>query len=143
MSHACPDCHGQLEVRPALDSSHYIPATVTLIDLLDKRKDVFLDQETDYQGEKVVIAQYLGLVSPEQYEAVVAKGNITREDEFEKALQDEAKMLRSMGLDDATVSAVIDAKRRGNPNNQVFEAIATVSNAVSYTHLTLPTICSV
>ena len=131
MSHACPDCHGQLEVRPALDSSHYIPATVTLIDLLDKRKDVFLDQETDYQGEKVVIAQYLGLVSPEQYEAVVAKGNITREDEFEKALQDEANMLRSMGLDDATVSAVIDAKRRGNPNNQVFEAIATVSNGLS------------
>ena len=40
-------------------------------------------------------------------------------------------MLRSMGLDDATVSAVIDAKRRGNPNNQVFEAIATVSNGLS------------
>ncbi len=131
MSHACPECHGQLDVKPALDSSHFIPATVTLIDLLDKRKDVFLDQETDYQGEKVVIAQYLGLVSPEQYESVVAKGSITREDEFEKALQDEANMLRSMGLDNATVSVVIDAKRRGNPNNQVFEAIATVSNGLS------------
>ena len=84
ISHACPECHNQLEIRPALDSSHFIPATVTLIDLLDKRKDIFLDNETDYQGEKVVISQYLGLVSPEQYEAVVAKGNITREDDFEK-----------------------------------------------------------
>ncbi len=131
ISHVCPDCHNQLEIRPALDSSHFIPATVTLIDLLDKRKDVFLENETDYQGEKVVIGKYLGLVSPEQYEAVVAKGSITREDEFENALQVEANMLRSMGLDDATVAAVIDAKRRGNPNSQIFEAIASVSNGLA------------
>lgn len=131
MSHVCPDCHNQLDIRPALDSSHFIPATVTIIDLLDKRKDVFLDQETDYQGEKVVIAHYTGLVSSEQYEAVVAKGNITREDEFEEALQAEEEMLKSMGLDDATVFAVIDAKRRSNPNNQIFEAIANVSNGLA------------
>lgn len=131
MSHVCPDCHNQLEIRPALDSSHFIPATVTLIDLLDKRKDIFLDKETDYQGEKVVISQYLGLVSPEQYEDVVAKGNITREDDFEKALQIEADSLRAAGLDDATIAMVIDAKRRSNPNNHIFEAIAQVSNGLS------------
>ena len=131
MSHTCPDCNGQLEIRPALDSSHFIPATVTLIDLLDKRKDIFLDQETDYQGEKVVIAQYLGLILPEQYETIVAKGNITHLDEFEKTLQDEANILRSQGIDDATISIVIDAKRRANPSNKVFEAIATVSNGLS------------
>ncbi len=131
ISHRCPDCGGQLDIRPALDSSHYIPATVTLIDLLDKRKDVFLDQETDYQGEKVVIAQYLDLVSPEQYENVVAKGNITREDVFEAELQAEADALRSMKLDETTIATVIDAKRRANPNNQIFEAIAKVSNGLS------------
>lgn len=102
-----------------------------MIDLLDKRKDVFLDKETEYQGEKVVISQYLGLVSPEQYEAVVAKGTITREDEFEKELQIKADKYRELGLDDATIAAVIDAERRGNPNNQVFEAIARVSNGLS------------
>ncbi|GAA6394335.1 hypothetical protein I4100191B2_18170 [Clostridiales bacterium] len=131
ISHACPECHNQLEIRPALDSSHFIPATVTLIDLLDKRKDIFLDNETDYQGEKVVISQYLGLVSPEQYEAVVAKGNITREDDFEKTLQTEADSLRAAGLDESTIAMVIDAKRRSNPNNQIFESIAKVSNGLS------------
>lgn len=131
ISHTCPECHNQLEIRPALDSSHFIPATVTLIDLLDKRKDIFLDNETDYQGEKVVISQYLGLVSPEQYEAVVAKGNITREDDFEKILQTEADSLRAAGLDDSTIAMVIDAKRRSNPNNQIFESIAKVSNGLS------------
>ena len=131
ISHTCPECHNQLEIRPALDSSHFIPATVTLIDLLDKRKDVFLDNETDYQGEKVVISQYLGLVTPEQYEAVVAKGNITREDDFEKILQTEADSLRAAGLDDSTIEMVMDAKRRSNPNNQIFESIAKVSNSLS------------
>lgn len=131
ISRTCPDCHNQLEIRPALDSSHFIPATVTLIDLLDKRKDVFLDNEKDYQGEKVVISQYLGLVSPEQYESVVAKGSITREDDFEKALQMEADSLRAAGLDDTTITMVVEAKRRSNPNNQVFDAIAKVSNGLS------------
>lgn len=131
MSRSCPDCHSQLEIRPALDSSHFIPATVTLIDLLDKRKDTFLDQETDYQGEKVVVSQYLGLVTPEQYEAVIARGNIIREDEFEKALQNEAASLRAAGLDDTIITTVIDAKRRSNPNNRIFEAIAKVSNGLS------------
>lgn len=131
ISHTCPECHNQLEIRPALDSSHFIPATVTLIDLLDKRKDVFLDNETDYQGEKVVISQHLGLISPEQYEAVVEKGNITREDDFEKALQAEAASYRALGVEESAITAVIDAKRRGNPNNHIFEAIAKVSNGLS------------
>lgn len=131
ISHTCPDCHNQLEIRPALDSSHFIPATVTLIDLLDKRKDVFLDNEKDYQGEKVVISQYLGLISPEQYENVVAKGSITRKDDFEKNLQEEADSLRAAGLDDITINTVIEAKRRNNPNNQIFDAIGKVSNGLS------------
>lgn len=131
ISHTCPDCHNQLEIRPALDSSHFIPATVTLIDLLDKRKDAFLDNEKNYQGEKVVIAQYLGLVSPEQYESVVAKGSITCDDDFEKALQEEANFYRQAGLSDAIINEVIEAKRRHNPNNQIFEAVGKVSNGLS------------
>lgn len=131
MSHTCPDCHNQLEIRPALDSSHFIPATVTLIDLLDKRKDVFLDNESDYQGEKVVVSHYLGLVSREQYEDVVARGNITQEDDFEKALQAEADSYRALGVAESAIAEVLDAKRRGNPNNHIFEAMAKVSNGLS------------
>lgn len=131
MSHSCPDCHNQLDIRPALDSSHFIPATITLIDLLDKRKDIFLDQESDYQGEKVVIAQHLGLITPEQYEDIISKGKITQEDEFENSLQKEVEMLRSVGVDEATIATLVDAKRRANPNNKIFEAIAAVSNGLA------------
>lgn len=131
ISRTCPECHGQLDIKPALDSSHYIPATVTLIDLLDKRKDVFLDQEVDFQGEKVVVSQYLNLISQEQYEETVVKGSIIREDEFEATLQKEAEQLKAMGLDEVTISMVIDAKRRANPNGQIFEAIAQVTNELA------------
>lgn len=131
ISRSCPDCHGSLDIRPALDSSHYIPATVTLIDLVDKRKDVFLDNETDYQGEKVVISQYLGLISQEEYEKVINDGSIIKEDEFEKSIQDEAEQLRKYGLDEATIASVIDAKRRNNPSNAIFNAIAKVTNSIA------------
>ncbi len=129
----CPECHQKLEIKPALDSSHYIPFTLSLIDLVDKRKDVFLDNETDFKGEKVVIAQYLGLIQQKQYEKVIADGKITQEDEFEKQLQKEAENLRLGGLDDATIEIVLDAKRRANPNGQIFEAIAKVGQVISVT----------
>ena len=130
---ACPECHQKLEIKPALDSSHYIPFTISLIDLLDKRKDVFLDNESDYKGEKVVIAQYLGLIPQDQYEQVVANGKIIQEDEFEEQLQKEAENLRLGGLDEATIAIVLDAKRRANPNGILFEAIAKVERGLSIT----------
>ena len=129
----CPECHQKLEIKPALDSSHYIPFTLSLIDLLDKRKDIFLDNETDFKGEKVVIAQYLGLIQQELYEKVISDGKITQEDEFEIQLQKEAENLRQGGLDDATIEIVLDAKRRANPNGQIFEAIAKVGQGIAVT----------
>ena len=127
----CPECHQKLEIKPALDSSHYIPFTISLIDLLDKRKDVFLDNESDYKGEKVVIAQYLGLIPEEQYEKVIADGRITQDDDYEKMLKAEADNLRKGGLDDATIEIVLDAKRRANPNGKIFEAIAKIGQGLS------------
>lgn len=127
----CPDCKQPLDIKPALDSSHYLPFTLSLIDLLDKRKDVFLDNEENGQGEKVVIGQYLGLIPQEQYEEVIANGRITRQDAYEKSLEKEAESLRNAGLDDATIAIVIDAKRRSNPNNQIFEAAEKVGKGLS------------
>lgn len=128
---ACPECHQKLDIKPALDSSHYIPFTLSLIDLLDKRKDVFLDNEENALGEKVVIGQYLGLIPQDQYEAVVANGKITRQDAFEAALTKEAEDLKAAGLDDGTIAIVIDAKRRANPNNRIFDATEKVSNGLA------------
>lgn len=127
----CPDCKQPLDIKPALDSSHYLPFTLSLIDLLDKRKDVFLDNEENGQGEKVVIGQYLGLIPQEQYEEVIANGRITRQDAYEKSLEKEAESLRNAGLDEATIAIVIDAKRRSNPNNQIFEAAEKVGKGLS------------
>ena len=50
---------------------------------------------------------------------------------LKKTLQTEADSLRAAGLDESTIAMVIDAKRRSNPNNQIFESIAKVSNGLS------------
>jgi len=128
----CPDCKLKLNIKPALDSSHYFPFTLSLIDLLDKRNDVFLDNETESRGEKVVIGRYLGLISKDEYDDIIAKGNITQEDEFEAELKKEAEDLRLGGLDEATISMVLDAKRKVNPSGKVFESIEKVGQGLSF-----------
>jgi hypothetical protein len=127
----CPDCKSKLDIRPALDSSHYFPFTLSLIDLLDKRKDVFLDNEDDNRGEKVVVGQYLGLIPQDEYAEIISKGNVTQEDEFEAALQKEAEGLQLGGLDEATIAIVLDAKRRTNPGGVIFDAIERVGQGLS------------
>ena len=127
----CPECKQKLDTKPALDSSHYFSFTLSLIDLLDKRKDIFLDNETNSRGEKTVIAQYLDLIHPDEYNDIIAAGKITQEDDFELALQKEAAALRAGGLDEATIALVLDAKRRANPNSKIFEAIERVGQGLS------------
>ena len=127
----CPECKQRLKTKSALDSSHFMPFTLSLIDLLDKRKDTLLENETNSRGEKLVIAHYLELVNNTDYSKIIEKGRITQEDEFEEALKEEAEALRMGGLDDATIALVLDAKRKTNPNNQIFESIDKVSQGIS------------
>ena len=131
MPHYCPECKQQLKIKPALDSANYIAFSLSLIDLLDKQKDVFLDTETDCRGEKIVIAQYLKLITQDEYKKIVKAGRVTQDTEFEQELQEEAQMLRSSGLDETTIGMVLDAKRRSNPNNKIVEAIEKVSSGIS------------
>jgi hypothetical protein len=131
LPHYCPECKQEIKIKPALDSSNYIPFSLSLIDLLDKQKDVFLDSEKDGRGEQVVIAQYLSLITQDSYKSIIKNGKVTQADEFESALQAEAESLRSAGLDEATINMVIDAKRRTNPGNQIFEALSKVSNGIT------------
>ena len=131
LPHYCPECKQEIKIKPALDSSNYIPFSLSLIDLLDKQKDVFLDSEIDGRGEQVVIAQYLRLITQDSYKSIIKNGKVTQADEFESALQAEAESLRAAGLDEATINMVIDAKRRTNPGNQIFEALSKVSNGIT------------
>ena len=131
LPHYCPECKQEIKIKPALDSSNYIPFSLSLIDLLDKQKDVFLDSEIDGRGEQVVIAQYLSLITQDSYKSIIKNGKVTQADEFESALQAEAESLRAAGLDEATINIVVDAKRRTNPGNQIFEALSKVSNGIT------------
>ena len=131
LPHYCPECKQEIKIKPALDSSNYIPFSLSLIDLLDKQKDVFLDSEIDGRGEQVVIAQYLRLITQDSYKSIIKNGKVTQADEFESALRAEAESLRAAGLDEATINMVIDAKRRTNPGNQIFEALSKVSNGIT------------
>ena len=127
----CPDCKQQLKIKPALDSANYIPFSLSLIDLLDKQKDVFLSDNQDCCGEKVIVAQYLNLISQEDYQNTVKAGKVVQDDEFEKELEEEAKRYWASGIDEVTINIILDAKRRSNPNNKLFEAINKVSAGIS------------
>lgn len=127
----CPECHQKLDIKPALDSSHYMPFTLSLIDLLDKRKDLFLEKEENSRGERVVISQYLSLISKEQYDSIISNGKISDQSDYDAALEKEAAVLREQGLDESIISMVLDAKRRGNPNSKVFEAIEKVASMLA------------
>ena len=131
LPHYCPECKQEIKIKPALDSSNYIPFSLSLIDLLDKQKDVFLDSEKNGRGEQVVIAQYLSLITQDSYKSIIKNGKVIQADEFESALQAEAESLRVAGLDETTINMVIDAKRRTNPGNQIFEALSKVSNDIT------------
>lgn len=131
LPHYCPECKQEIKIKPALDSSNYIPFSLSLIDLLDKQKDVFLDSEKNGRGEQVVIAQYLSLITQDSYKSIIKNGKVIQADEFESALQAEAESFRVAGLDETTINMVIDAKRRTNPGNQIFEALSKVSNDIT------------
>lgn len=127
----CPQCGQRMDLKPALDSSHFFPFSLSLIDLLDKRKDVFLDNETDGLGEKVVLAQYLGLISQQQYENTVAHGAVTGDSQLEEQLQQEAETLRAAGLDESIIQLTLDAKRKADPSGSLFSAISQVGTGIS------------
>lgn len=128
---ACPECKQKLDIKPALDSSVYLPFTLSLIDLLDKRKDAFLEVESESKGEKVVIAQYLGLIDQDSYNSIIEKGKISSQDEIEVALEKEAENLRKYGLDEATIATVIDAKRSANSSGYIYDAIDKVGSCLA------------
>ncbi|MDE6285083.1 MAG: DUF1998 domain-containing protein [Bacilli bacterium] len=131
MPHYCPECKQELKIKPALDSANYIAFSLSLIDLLDKQKDVFMDTEIECRGEKIIIAQYLDLISQEEYQRVIKAGRIIQDEEFENELKAEAQMYRNSGFDENLISMVLDTKRKNNPNNKILEAVEKVSAGIS------------
>ena len=128
---SCPECGGTIDIKPALDSSHYLPFTLSLIDLLDRRKDSFLETEKDLRGERVVIGQYLGLVEQSVYASIIKDGHISDQSELELELEKEAALLRKQGIDENIIFMVLEAKRNGDSSNEVYAAIDKVASLIS------------
>lgn len=127
----CPECKEKLEIKPALDSAHYFPFTFSLIDLLDQRKDAFLDAQEEQRGEKIILGQYLGLITQGEYQDIIAKGRIPQSAEFEHDLREEEESLRSGGLPEDLIAQVLEVKRRQDPSGKIYEAIARVEQGLS------------
>ena len=109
-------------------------ATFSLIDLLDQRKDDFLDKQEGQRGEKIILGQYLGLITQGEYQEIIAKGRIPQSTEFEHLLREEEEKLRSGGLPEEVIAQVLDVKRRQDPSGKIFEAIARVEQGLSLQH---------
>jgi len=122
--YACPECNKQINVRPTTDNAHFCPFTISLIDLLDKRADIFIDNENGFRGEKTIIAQYLGHISQEEYKEILEKGKIIDGAEFEAEQESRRKGL--VGLDEATIQMVLDNYRRNHAQNSVSKALVMI-----------------
>lgn len=130
-SFSCPVCGEKLTIKPALDSAHYFPFTLSLIDLLDRRKDIFLETQEDWRGEKVVLGQYLGHIGQETYRDIIAAGKIQQSGALEEALQKEAEELRSFGITEDIIAQILEGKRRKDPSGAVLEAVERVGQGLS------------
>lgn len=136
VSTKCPECRQQMFIKNALDSSHYLPFNLSVIDLLDTKKDEFLDNEIDCNGEKVIVAQYIGLVEQSVYSDIISQGKIIKDNDYELVLQKEEQSLREGGLlDESVIRMVIDAKRANNPSNKIWNAINRVNNLLSIANM--------
>lgn len=128
---SCPVCKEKLTIKPALDSSHYFPFTLSLIDLLDKRKDSLLDAEEDWRGEKVILSQYLGFIGQEDYRDIITAGKLPQSEELAQNLEKEATELRGMGIPEEFIAQILEGKRRSDPSGNILQAVERVGQVLS------------
>lgn len=131
LDYTCSSCKGSLKYKRTNDSSAYFPFNLTVIDLLHKDKDAFLEKEENSRGELAVLAQYIGTISQEEYDSAVKQGCISSPDEFEEALAKEAEIYRRANFDESVIEAILDAKRRADPSQHIVQAIEEVRQEIS------------
>lgn len=123
------NCATAADVWPpkvATDNSHFCPFTLSLIDLLDKGADEFIDNEKDFKGEKTIIAQYLGYISQEEFKEVLKKRRIVDGEGFETELETKRKELETIGVDEPTIQLILDKHRISHGKNNIRIALAKI-----------------
>lgn len=94
----CPVCQETLYPKPALDSSHFITASLSTIDLINMKEEQLLSQEGK-DAAKIILGNWLGKISPDDYSSFINNG-IPREndplkiEEYERMFQ----MLKNSGF---------------------------------------------
>lgn len=76
----CPSCDKLLFTKNALDMSNYLPKSLTMIDLVDRDLDKFLEQEID--GSKIIMGEWLGKISEDDL-AKIVKSKLNKENALE------------------------------------------------------------
>lgn len=94
MINYCPKCKTKLFPKPALDGSHFIPHSLSTIDLLNMKEEEFLRNE-GIEGAKVIISKWLNQINELDYKKFIKDGLAGEEDEEKKA-EIEAAVKRMM-----------------------------------------------
>lgn len=131
MTSYCPECNGLMSNVSANSLGTFLPASLSIIDLLDPQKDVFLRNEKDGNGEKVIIARYLDMLSREEYAKTIAAGRIEESADMAAELNKQAEALRAAGLDDVSIEELLATQRRSGREDGILEAVAKAGNSLS------------
>lgn len=78
----CPTCKTQIYPKPALDGSHFIPFSVSTIDLINMKEEEFLAKE-GLDGSKIILGNWLGKIKDDEYNSFINNG-IPKEDDEQK-----------------------------------------------------------
>ena len=69
----CPTCKKTLYPKPALDGSHFIPFSVSTIDLINMKEEDFLSKE-GIDGSKIILGNWLGKIKDIEYTNFINEG---------------------------------------------------------------------
>src|SRR5699024_10940862 len=77
-------CKTQLYPKPALDGSHFIPFSVSTIDLINMKEEEFLGKE-GVDGSKIILGNWLGKIKDDEYKSFINEGIPKENDEQKQA----------------------------------------------------------
>lgn len=129
MQTKCPQCGQMLYPKNALDPSQFFAYSLSLIDLIDEKLEIFIS-DTDY-GRFAVLAYWLGKISPEDLQTIIKNGLITDEESYKEVYEMMLKQFAALG-EAATQAAEIAAKSKcGSNYNDIIDEIKTKISTTS------------
>ena len=128
MQAKCPECGAVLGAKVALDPSQFFTYSVSLIDLIDEKLEQFIS-ETEY-GKYITIAYFMGLITREQLDEVIATGITTDPEEYNKEYEKNYKMFFEVFHDEMTATSAAKAMTDKNCGNGYARIIDEVKGSL-------------